>query len=288
MMLTEQERQRRKSYIGASDMAAVLGLSPWRSAYDLWLEKTGRVDLDSNNRATQRGTRLEPAILDYAAEAYGALDRNVWCPAGDGSPLAATMDAVVRADGTPVEAKSDRRSPNPYDPDGWGEDGSDSVPQLYLVQCAVQMYCSKKDLCHVSAFLGDMDFHLFELLRSDSLTDMIVTRAYEFYTKNVKADTPPDSLPSLEVAKAIRRQPVTVEGADELIVEFLKAKEAEKAAKGAVEFATQNIMARLGTAEELATPNMGRLSYREQSRKEYTVAASTYRVLRHIKAKKGD
>lgn len=35
--------EKRKNYIGGSDASAVLGLNPWKSNVDLWLEKTGQV-----------------------------------------------------------------------------------------------------------------------------------------------------------------------------------------------------------------------------------------------------
>ena len=33
----------RKGYIGGSDAGAVLGMNPYKSAYSLWAEKTGKI-----------------------------------------------------------------------------------------------------------------------------------------------------------------------------------------------------------------------------------------------------
>ena len=44
----------------ASESAAVLGLSPWTTPYQLWLQKTGR-SVQAVTHAMQRGTDLEPA-----------------------------------------------------------------------------------------------------------------------------------------------------------------------------------------------------------------------------------
>ena len=44
----------------ASESAAVLGLSPWTTPYQLWLQKTGR-SVQAVSPAMQRGTDLEPA-----------------------------------------------------------------------------------------------------------------------------------------------------------------------------------------------------------------------------------
>jgi len=41
MALTTEQREIRRRYLGSSDIAAIFGMSPWKSAYDVWLEKTG-------------------------------------------------------------------------------------------------------------------------------------------------------------------------------------------------------------------------------------------------------
>lgn len=56
----------RRKGIGSSDAAAILGVSPWATAYDVWMEKTGREYRDRSNWATQRGNEMEPkARADY-------------------------------------------------------------------------------------------------------------------------------------------------------------------------------------------------------------------------------
>jgi putative phage-type endonuclease len=50
----------RRTMRNASETAAVLGVSPWCTPYQLWLQKTGRAETKSN-AAMQRGTELEPA-----------------------------------------------------------------------------------------------------------------------------------------------------------------------------------------------------------------------------------
>ena len=36
----------RRKGIGGSDVATILGLNKWKSPYQLWLEKTGQIDLE--------------------------------------------------------------------------------------------------------------------------------------------------------------------------------------------------------------------------------------------------
>lgn len=53
----------RAKCIGASDSAAICGLSPWTSAIQLWCEKLGKLPKRETNFAQQKGIRLEPVVL---------------------------------------------------------------------------------------------------------------------------------------------------------------------------------------------------------------------------------
>lgn len=52
----------RQKGIGGSDAPIILGISPWKTPYELWEEKTGAIkpDQDENNFITEKGHRLEP------------------------------------------------------------------------------------------------------------------------------------------------------------------------------------------------------------------------------------
>lgn len=65
-MTREQWLAERRTGIGGSDIAAILGLSPWRTAVDVWLDKTGRSGPGEETEAMRIGTELE----DYVARRY--------------------------------------------------------------------------------------------------------------------------------------------------------------------------------------------------------------------------
>lgn len=50
----------RQTHIGASDAAIIMGESPWKTPYDLYLEKSGFKLGDEPNYFMKRGTDLEP------------------------------------------------------------------------------------------------------------------------------------------------------------------------------------------------------------------------------------
>lgn len=62
----------RKNAIGSSDCAAILGISPYKTKLELWLNKTGiKPDTFTGNYATARGQELEPKIRDWFNNTYG-------------------------------------------------------------------------------------------------------------------------------------------------------------------------------------------------------------------------
>ena len=54
----------RKTGIGGSDVAAVLGISPWKSPLDVFLDKTGKSAPEPENDAMYWGTRLETLVAN--------------------------------------------------------------------------------------------------------------------------------------------------------------------------------------------------------------------------------
>jgi putative phage-type endonuclease len=126
---------RRREGVGASDVAAILGISPYQGPLHVWLDKTGQLDWDGN-AATKWGSRFEDDVLDEFVEGHPEL---IVTPkpgmfADPSEPWrTASLDAeALGEDGLEVvEVKTGqlRRSQ-----DQWGEPGTDEIPLHYLTQ----------------------------------------------------------------------------------------------------------------------------------------------------------
>ncbi len=69
-MLTLEQKAIRQTGLGATDCAAVMGLSPYKTPYELWLEKTGRKDEEAilnDSRLRLRHAHEETIAREYAA-----------------------------------------------------------------------------------------------------------------------------------------------------------------------------------------------------------------------------
>ena len=283
MPLTEQQLAERRKYIGASDVAAILGYSKWATAYDVWAFKTGRVDLVPSSEAARIGTALESGVLELAEAELGPLECGIHAQSPDYPIIHANLDARVTETGEPVEAKTSSML------DGWGEPGTDAVPDLYIIQCQIQMHCTGATVCHVAALFADRGFRfgLYRVPRVQTLIDMATEKAAAFWNDYVLTDTPPpDSVPSYEIVKAMRREPGRVATvADELLTEWRAAKDILTQADRAEYEKRAALLAAIGDAEAAVTPTAGGITYFEQSRKEHMVKASTFRVLRYRQPK---
>lgn len=261
MPITEAQRTRRMKSIGASDVPAIMGLDPWTSAYDVWLEKTGQVKGGKSNASMEAGTYFENAILKWAAVQYGPIIRNQRRVYPD-AHLASNCDALVKADGVPVEAKT----AGLFGPlrEQWGDEGSDAVPDRVIIQCHAQMLCTDTGECHIAAFLGGRGFVRFELKRDPEIAAMVVEAAKRFWELNVLENIAPEnSVPSEDVLKRVRREPnKIVPVPDSLALAYVEAQAAAKAANEAVDELKCRLLTAMGDAE-LAVSNVRDFTYYE-------------------------
>jgi putative phage-type endonuclease len=261
-------------------MSAILGVNPWKSAWDLWAEKRGIVADKPAGEAAEDGNDAEPLVLKWAEKQLGPMTPNVFAEL-PGLRLGSNCDAVLKASGEPVEAKTSGFNGPAYGQ--WGEDGSDAVPDMFIVQAHVQMMCLKTPTtCHLAAWLGGIGKRLYVIELKQSLADMIAAAALGFW-KSVESDTPPiDSKPSLDVLKRIRREPSRVATIPfKLFAEWDDAKEAAKIAKEKEEAAKAAIIAHDPKAEAFDYGSAERqFTFYNQRRAGYTVAPTEFRVLR--------
>jgi putative phage-type endonuclease len=128
----------REKGIGGSEIASVLGLGRFQSAYALWWRKRGDIPPDPGNPRTDRGTILEPALLAELARRHDHLHwkatpnliyQHAWYPWQRAS--ADSLGYLTRHARRPLvigEAKTAG--------DGWlwGPDGTDEIPIDYRCQ----------------------------------------------------------------------------------------------------------------------------------------------------------
>lgn len=251
--------QERRSGIGGSDAAAVLGISPWATPVTVWLDKTGRAAPKEETEAMRIGTELE----DFVARRYsvetgrtvrrynkmihrgcllGNFDRLV---VPEGEKVASHLDEV-RTD-TLLECKTASRE--------W--DGM--VPLHYQTQ--VQHYMGLVErLQHADVavlFLGRKHFEIHRVERDDEVIGVMQKRIGEWWDEFVVGDKmpPPTNEADCKLlwARSNPGKSVTVnDEVAELVRRYASAKRSEQAAKADAAEIMGRICAYLGDAVVLA------------------------------------
>ena len=179
----------RATYIGGSDAATILGVSPWQTRYQLWVRKTGLISEQTDpakEKIFARGKRLEPVILQMFEDETGLhVDhRNRRFQDAEYPFLAAEID------GETGEENIDAKTAQPFARHLWGEPGSDEIPIYYAAQFMHGLMVTGRDVCHVAALIGLDDFRVFRIERDDDLIALIRERELEFWDL-VQTQTPP-------------------------------------------------------------------------------------------------
>lgn len=282
MPITEEQRVRRKRHIGSSDMSAILGLNPYRTAYDVWLDKTGQLEQQEGNDRMDFGNAVEETILDYAERELGTLRRNITIGLA-GTPIESNLDAQCEADECPVEAKSTGIFGPIYGE--WGEPGTDQIPDWILPQCHIHLIVTGAATCYVPALIGTRGLVMYQVEANERMKRIILERADEFWRYVEDGTPPPESTPSPSILKHIRREPKKVIDIPvDAVARWLKAKEEFARAEAEKDLAQAAVIAAMSDAE-CGRSELGDVTYYEQTRKAHEVKESKFRVLRFKKGR---
>ena len=206
----EEWLKARKSYIGGSDAAAVLGMNPWMSNTELWEIKTGRrkkTFLD-DNEFVKYGHAAEPLLrelfkLDYPEMEVFYEEGNMWT--NDRYPFAhASLDSWLKDEFGRLGILEIKTSNllNKSMSDKW----KDGVPDNYYIQCIHYMMVLEAEFCCIKAQLKserDGDVYLqtkhYWIERRDVEEDIetLKTAEEEFYQCILKDKEPALILPEI-------------------------------------------------------------------------------------------
>lgn len=132
-MLTPEQIALRKMGVGGSEIAAVMGLDPYKSKLDVWLEKTGQAPPFAGNAATDLGNRLEPIVADLYSEEMGVRLAPCSTVVHPSYPhVLATPDRIAQA--SPAFYAVELKTRSWRTARGFGPPGSDLVPEPVALQ----------------------------------------------------------------------------------------------------------------------------------------------------------
>lgn len=289
--------------LGASDAPAVLGVGR-KTALRLWMELLGMVDREAElpdhvKEAGEWGTRLEPVVLrEYALDReLFVLGHDEWMnvvlytPTGRAihedshrfeanvstaavnllnglmhprhTFLFAHPDGFVVDDGAPVEIVQ-AKTASAYLSKEWGQEGSDEIPEAYIVQAQFEQRLVELELGRPLAttfplLLGGQKGRQYRVEPHAELQKVIEHRMVRFWTENVEKKVRPepqdgaDFMGFLQAAypRTTGEERIATEEEHELALELAQVQLELEAAKGREAWLKAQIMDSMGTTKKI-------------------------------------
>lgn len=204
--------QRRRKGIGGSDMAAILGLSPYKTPFAIWQDKTGRAIDHTTPEQEERmgwGNILEDVVARHYADKCGRRVQRInqqmqhkrW------PVIIGNVDRVCVQQGTQArwDSKTGRvlgadavlevKTASAFaarDSDNWGEPGTDAVPQHYWMQVQHYLGITGLPVADLAVLFGGQQFRTYTIHADTALHDDMFAQAADWWERHVVADVPPD------------------------------------------------------------------------------------------------
>lgn len=306
-MLTPEQIKNRANSIGGSEAAAVLGLSPFKTALEIWAEKTQAIEPEdiSHKWPIRLGHKFEDIVAELFCEETGLRVRRVnETLVHPKYPfLTASIDRKIVGTNEALECKST----SAWNAKKWvGEE----IPVAYILQCQHYMGIAGYDRMRLACLVGNDDFQIKTIERDQALIDDMTRKLVYFWETFVVPRVMPmqTTANDSDVLNALFPSPEPgseIEFGDEMnaLIESRNALFADsKSIEALLEKANNDVKARMGD-HEIGKTNLHTISWKSQSKKSLDakrllaempevyqkyVNESSFRVLRIAAAKKGN
>lgn len=195
----------RKTGIGGSDAAAAVGLSPYKSQLELWMEKTGRdadlpkPDPQDTTHPVYWGTLLEPIVAAAYTQQTGRKVRkvNAVLQHPQFPFMLANLDReVIGASGVQI---LECKTAGEFGARLWKE----GVPEYVQLQVQHQLSVTGKQAADVAVLLCGQRLEVHRIERDGDLISRLITLEAKFW-QYVTSNTPPPADGSESADRALR------------------------------------------------------------------------------------
>jgi putative phage-type endonuclease len=231
----------RRKYLGASEVAAVLGLDRYKTPLDVYNEKTGFAAPFEGNKHTERGNRLEAIAAEYYTEQTGVqLRRHNSAFVHEKYPfIVGHVDRIVVGEKRLVEIKCPSVA-------AFRRMQREGLPDSYQVQAQVYMFLGGFAKLTWVIFCADVwDAAIFDIEFDPTLATASILGAVKFWNEHVMRELAPDvesSKADIEFSKiggtvTLRDDPKFTNA----VGAYREAQQLEKDAKELVDLAKRDI-----------------------------------------------
>lgn len=202
------EVSQREGYIGGSDAAVILGVSPWRTRMQLCAEKRGVASFESepNTDALFFFGNLMEEPIGRAVEHYyglkikrhvGADGKQKFVRSKKHSFMGGHIDFLEDAAKPSffLECKNVRFASKDWSPmrdEPLEDEASGCIPAYYLAQCRHYMALLEVQYCYLAALFGGSELRLYRINRDDDAERVLIVAEQDFWDRYVIGDDLPE------------------------------------------------------------------------------------------------
>ena len=176
----------RKSGITGTDAGAILGLNPYRSAFQVYHDKISDTIENMDNEAMRQGRDLEDYVAQRFSEETGFKVRraNAIYQSEEHSLLLADFDRLIVGQKAGLECKT----VSPFSADKWA-DGK--IPAHYLAQVDHYLAVSGFDCWYVAALIFGRELVIHKIVTDKQVLSDLIDKEERFWTNHVVPQIPP-------------------------------------------------------------------------------------------------
>ena len=182
----------RKTGIGGSDIAAIIGVSKFKTALEVYLSKTTDQP-EQKGEHLYWGHALENPIIDRFIRDTGAnvIRQPEMRRHPDYEWAIANADALI-TNGDTIEAILEIKTSSAFKSREWGADDTDEVPIEYIAQVQWYMWIYDVNEAYLAALIGGNQYRQYHITRDDELIAMLAEKAQAFWQNHVIPRIPPE------------------------------------------------------------------------------------------------
>lgn len=188
----------RRTGIGGSDAAAVIGLNPFRSRIEVYADKMGMMPEKEDTESMRLGRDLEDYVAQRFCEATGKKVRRnnfMWCH-DEHRCMIADVDREIIGENAGLECKTTQ---------AWGGKVimKGEIPLTYYVQCMHYMAVMGYDRVYLAVLIFGKGFFHFTIERDEDEIAALVASEAAFWRDFVEAGISPDPDGSQSAEQAV-------------------------------------------------------------------------------------
>ena len=208
--------------IGASEVGAILGLSPFETAFSLWLKKTSQVPREPENEAMLMGHMLEEVVakrweMETGEKVIKASAADIIYVHPEHDFLRATPDRIVRGRKKLLECKTTVTSIDAED-----------IPAHWQAQVIYQMYVTGIHDADIAWLVQGRYFGYAHIPYDEEFAEFIANKVTEFWNECVIGGKEPECITVSDFALKGSDPGTIIEADDEAFSQILSLRSLNK------------------------------------------------------------